>query len=75
MKLKYIYVFEVNIMVYSSRIVFIYCVMYSYMYRLSFFEYCQYGYYISKFFSYKYIFKFVIKIFLDVMNLKYVLYI
>lgn len=34
MKLKYIYVFEVNIMVYSSRIVFIYCVMYSYMYRV-----------------------------------------
>lgn len=34
MKLKYIYVFEMNIMVYSSRIVFIYCVMYSYMYRV-----------------------------------------
>lgn len=33
MKSKYIHVLEVNIMVYSSRIVLTYCVMYSYMYR------------------------------------------
>lgn len=34
MKSKYIHVLEVNIMVYSSRIVLTYCVMYSYMYKL-----------------------------------------
>lgn len=35
MKSKYIHVLEMNIMVYSSRIVLTgtYCVMYSYMYR------------------------------------------
>lgn len=33
MKSKYIHVLEENIMVYSSRIVLTYCVMYSYMYR------------------------------------------
>lgn len=36
MKSKYIHVLEMNIMVYSSRIVLTgtYCVMYSYMYKL-----------------------------------------
>lgn len=65
MKSKYIHVLEVNIMVYSSRIVLTYCVMYSYMYRLLA--------WLSL--SHTHTFKPAIKTFPDVMNSKHVLYI